>query len=1632
MAKKRLNKRVALIGSAVFVVLVLITVAAILYLSRDPRKFIEDGDLALQSAREAVDEQRREELYTEAERNYHKARSLAKSDSLKIEMFFRLIDVYVDTDEWRNVIGCWNGIIQLDPENLRARYGRLKYFYTMANGGVDRVWQEVASQASEFIEIVESSSSASELLARDTAALEPAGFDEKAVHGEHLGTHLYLLRGRASLEMVKLGAVTNKEESLDTAVADLEKVRELNPKCVEVHLYLADAAVTRGDILAFRGKLEERQRAEVRALEFLEHAVEVADADVQAHINLLRMKLILARRTEATQRRAKILALEPEYLTLGERFSSSPEVFLALSSFYSEFRLGGEYINEAVQAVEKAVELAPENVLYAINAARLYHRRYALGGGKVDFLKGMEIAERALSLPGAQETTGPEAVVNRSYRARLNGNLAEWYIEQILEPAEEMTVSQRREFLAGAEQAVHEIRQILGSGEDPQAVKWEGMLELAKAEMGQGDRNAAIRKLYMTYEQMRASGRSNPHLSYVLAKLFSRSAESGAVLEFLVSALDGRIELTRPEVRLDYAAALAGMRAYSRALANVRLYEQIFGPNQRSRILRVGIYTGARIFDEAEQELQQLPANDPNTIVLKGRLSQSRISYVRSVVAQKQRQADLERVFESEDDQTQEGSRELPSDQTLAIELKSSLETLAKCVEDLLSIEPNLVDGGMLAVLCDNSIENGRFERARDLTAKYLGHFPDDTTALSYKLVLAEPDPGKISSQRRFELREQAVLGIADPIRRALNLGVLYQRNDQPDRSMEQFKKVLELTSQSAEGKASRVTAAGGLFEMALAQGDMNLAEQIASIAQRENLDECSGEFYAARLAMSKEQYEQALSDVDAALKQRPVFSYAYLLRHRINSALGNEHASMGDIQTAARMRPDDSVIAKFLAQALYIRNQQLGDNVSSAQLIETRTALDKAIALNPGDIQLLSFYAEYIGPTEPERALALRQRLHRRAPSLANSLLLAKMAIRVSLEQTGEESREALLDIAGSSLEQARTYDPENKDVLETYAEYYRLIGQEDKAQQLLAESDDWRLLWRHRVRAGEFDKAREILEQSYRTNPKDPNILEGFIFLAEQTGDKDAVGKYSGELLSVKNTVQTNLITIQAFLRVGLVKEAEKRLQSFREKNSDEPRGLLLGAWLAMRQGRLQEALKQTNRYLEVEQNNATAWRLRGQINRLTANYDQAVADLKKSRLLSDEPLTRVELAKAYVRSGRVEDAITELKSTIENPGSPEEARLLLERIYWRLGRTGLLKAFYEATLEKLPDSVYWHNRSAGFAMSTNDIPKAEELYERAWQKSREQGKGDVDAFAGHLQALLRTGKLDKLFEQAAQYVDSEFASVAYFRMAEARLKLGDKENAVEYCRKAVDKADADENAVGSILKRMYALLGPAEVEKLCNERLEAASDSFAENWMMFSLMKLSGRYNKALDYANKCIEIRGPDSTRGVRCIMQKTEVLMLAYSKTSDKKYLQDAVGEYKSLLDEMPNNTGVLNNLAYILAENDEQLDDALSYIKRAVDLKPNEPGFLDTYAFVLYKRGEYPEAAEVVQSALQQYESQRVPVPAEVYEHLGQIYEKLGETSQAIAAYEQALETGGDDLPGPVKERLNSAIQRLR
>jgi len=159
------------------------------------------------------------------------------------------------------------------------------------------------------------------------------------------------------------------------------------------------------------------------------------------------------------------------------------------------------------------------------------------------------------------------------------------------------------------------------------------------------------------------------------------------------------------------------------------------------------------------------------------------------------------------------------------------------------------------------------------------------------------------------------------------------------------------------------------------------------------------------------------------------------------------------------------------------------------------------------------------------------------------------------------------------------------------------------------------------------------------------------------------------------------------------------------------------------------------------------------------------------------------------------------------------------------------------------------------------------------------------------------------------------------------------------------------------------------------------------------------------------------------------MRKANIYTMAYAQTADEQYMQQAMSLMEKLLERMPNNQTVLNNLAYMLADNNQQLEKALEYSRRACQIDMSNPIYLDTYAYILCLLGRYEEARQALLRAIQLHEARNEPIPWEVHKHIGMAQEGLGRKSEALAAYRKSLDAPG--IPTKEKESIEKKIQEL-
>jgi tetratricopeptide (TPR) repeat protein len=147
----------------------------------------------------------------------------------------------------------------------------------------------------------------------------------------------------------------------------------------------------------------------------------------------------------------------------------------------------------------------------------------------------------------------------------------------------------------------------------------------------------------------------------------------------------------------------------------------------------------------------------------------------------------------------------------------------------------------------------------------------------------------------------------------------------------------------------------------------------------------------------------------------------------------------------------------------------------------------------------------------------------------------------------------------------------------------------------------------------------------------------------------------------------------------------------------------------------------------------------------------------------------------------------------------------------------------------------------------------------------------------------------------------------------------------------------------------------------------------------------------------------------------------------------KKYDQ-AEQEFRKALAVNPNDAGVLNYYGYMLAERNVRLDEAGDMVKRALSIDANNSAYLDSLGWVYFKQNRLTDARDYLLKAVAQS-----PSDPTILGHLGEIYDRLGQTDQAIAAWEKSLDQWRRAVPADydadsvrdIQKKLSEAKSRL-
>ena len=146
---------------------------------------------------------------------------------------------------------------------------------------------------------------------------------------------------------------------------------------------------------------------------------------------------------------------------------------------------------------------------------------------------------------------------------------------------------------------------------------------------------------------------------------------------------------------------------------------------------------------------------------------------------------------------------------------------------------------------------------------------------------------------------------------------------------------------------------------------------------------------------------------------------------------------------------------------------------------------------------------------------------------------------------------------------------------------------------------------------------------------------------------------------------------------------------------------------------------------------------------------------------------------------------------------------------------------------------------------------------------------------------------------------------------------------------------------------------------------------------------------------------------------RALNDYPENIALRYAQAllyQEQGRFRRAVTALESLVNDQPDDAGLLNALGYLLTDEMDRHVEARGYLQKALEAEPENPAIIDSMGWVLFKLGEYEAALDYLERAFQLF-----PDP-EVAAHIVDVQWALGNEGQAQELLRESLAEHPDSL----------------
>ena len=886
-----------------------------------------------------------------------------------------------------------------------------------------------------------------------------------------------------------------------------------------------------------------------------------------------------------------------------------------------------------------------------------------------------------------------------------------------------------------------------------------------------------------------------------------------------------------------------------------------------------------------------------------------------------------------------------------------------------------------------------RIDDAEKLVQDAIKARPDDKTLVARKKLLRETDPNTQYS---------ILMSIADeytpPQRELEKAAVALSFGKQDD-----YVKYLD---EAYKIDPNNIGVVERLMSYAIAKNDWDKAEQCVKRAAESNLDGCNGKLYRMRLDTARKNYDAVIDTGLEILKKDPnrkdarcLLGQAYLRKHFFEQAY----------ESFKIVHDNDPAYPAALV-GLVAATSPSGLNRES----EYRAYVRAAHRLVPGDQYIQNQWLELEqATTSPEDLILKRERALRQSPQdMQNVARLGALYERIGRFDDAEKMFMTLYQ-KSSKKDKLRAAG-----ILCGF--YMRRNRPNDVAriiEPLLTTSEDKvgvRVLYAELLTRTDPAKAKTFLETAITVSPSDPRGHLGLArFYASQKKWSDAA-KAMNEYVHLRPEDIGGLKELIRYsIEAGEFDSAAQRIAVLLKADPQDAAGVTLKGMLAMRKGKIDDAIGLFNKAIELSPTYAEPLIYRAQLYLAKGDNVRAKADLAEAKRLTNRLDVAMQLGIVYEMLGEEDNAELVYREVRGDRPDYVPAITRLAGIYLRRQKWRDMEKLLDEAKKEAPDNPIWFVYEAQMCKARENVPGML----KALAESVRLAPDNAGYLQSYLSNLASAKQYDNVLKISEPYMSKPgFSGWVGAIRAGALFKLNRLDEADQLFLASLNSIQP--NLVILFAKEMQNAYGTEGAISKFRQWMENGVNNWRANLVLGMLYSESGKLDDAVKTLTKA-----RDLSEGLDAKYLANRYLGSAYYQLKQFDKCKDA---YVAAVSNRKNDFQVANNLAYLYTNDLDDPKDALPFAQQAARLAPSDSKVLDTYGWTLAKLKRMAEAEQVLIRAVQ-LES---PLAVSRY-HLGWVYEQLGRLEDARKQYiqgETMLKNKPDD---PDYITLKKALERV-